>query len=220
MKRTVVTQSFEHDHISSPPGFPGSICLHGVFFTVLCLTGIYSSLLPHSPQKRVPIGLTVPHLEHFFCFREAPQLLQKLPWPEGLPHWGQVICLLSILPSNTTVLAAFCWISSTIFWDLAWTISTFMRGAHSTQRPSSSLKSDSQTHCLHLWHRWKCLFASFCAISKARSCSLCHSGDIPWNLSLKIFPPRSTLYPKLWAPSSEAPMEKPRDRPRKREPFL
>ena len=57
------------------------------------------------------------------------------------------------------------------------------------QRPSSSLKSASHTHCRQPWQRWKCCWASFWALTKACSCSFCHSGLIPLNLSESISEP-------------------------------
>jgi hypothetical protein len=139
----------------------------------------YVSLLPHSPQKLVPAGFFAPHFEHTFRPRGAPQLLQNLPEPAGLPHSGQMVCLCVTSPVKTWVLSAFCFMSVTIFSALAAATSVLSLGASSMQRPSCSFQSFSQTYLWHLGHRWKWPFASFCASSKACSCSLCHSGVMP-----------------------------------------
>ncbi len=125
--------------------------------------------------------------------RGAPQLLQNLPEPAGLPHSGQMVCLCVTSPVKTWVLSAFCFMSVTIFSALAAATSVLSLGASSMQRPSCSFQSFSQTYLWHLGHRWKWPFASFCASSKACSCSLCHSGVIPSKRWLMASAPRSKV---------------------------
>ena len=100
------------------------------------------------PAKRVPKGLFVPQRSHFSIVSEAPQLLQNFPSPAGLPHCGQSVCLLSISPWKTCVSGLLLDIIDHLF-ARAEAISTFIRGAHSTQRPSCSFQSFSQSHWRH-----------------------------------------------------------------------
>ena len=109
--------------------------------------------MPHSPQKLVPAGFFAPHLRQTFKPRGAPQLLQNLPCPAGLPHTGQIVCLLLISPVKTCVVSAFCFMSATIFSARAAATSVLSRGASSMQRPSCSFQSFSQTYLWHLGHR-------------------------------------------------------------------
>ncbi|VVC71636.1 Uncharacterised protein [uncultured archaeon] len=69
---------------------------------------------------------------------------------------------------------------------------TFSRGAHFTHKPSCSFQHVSQTQSAQFGHLWKFPFASFCAFSKAASCSFCHSGDMPVNRPLTASTPLST----------------------------
>ena len=145
--------------------------------------------MPHSPQKLVLSGFLAPHLGHTFNPNGAPQLLQNLPEPAGYPHTGQIVCLCVISPVYTWVVSAFCLMSVTIFSALAAATSVLSLGASSMHSPSCSFQSFSQTYLWHLGHLWKCPLASFWASSNACSCSLCHSGVMPWNRSLIAFAP-------------------------------
>jgi len=117
--------------------------------------------VPHSPQKLVPAGFFAPHLGQTFKSRDAPQLLQNLPVPAGLPHTGQIVCRLLISPVKTGVVWAFCFMSATIFSLRAAATSVLSRGASSVQRPCCSFQSFSQTYLWHLGHRKKWPLASF-----------------------------------------------------------
>ena len=115
----------------------------------------YVSLVPHSPQKLVPAGFLAPHFGHTFSPRGAPQLLQNLPEPAGLPHTGQRVCLLDISPVKTCVVWAFSLMSVTIFSALAAATSVLSLGASSMHSPSCSFQSFSHTYLWHLGHRLK-----------------------------------------------------------------
>ena len=136
-------------------------------------------MVPHSPQKLVPAGFFAPHFGQTFNSRDAPQLLQNLPCPAGLPQTGHIVCRLLISPVKTCVVSAFCLMSATIFSALAAATSVLSLGASSMHSPSCSFQSFSQTYLWHLGHLWKWPLASFCASSNACSCSLCHSGVMP-----------------------------------------
>ena len=58
-------------------------------------------LVPQLLQKRTVCAFCAPHLGQTFSAMDAPQLLQNLPLPAGLPQVGQMVVLLSIFPCQT-----------------------------------------------------------------------------------------------------------------------
>ena len=67
----------------------------------------------------------------------------------GLPHEGHLTVSVCSLPLQSTCSSAASFRLRSIALAFALVTATLSLGAHSTQSPSSSLKSESQTH---LWH--------------------------------------------------------------------
>jgi len=64
-------------------------------------TAVAWRLLPQLLQKRTEGAFFAPHLAHSFCSMLAPQLLQNLPVPAGLPQAEQMVVFCSIFPCHT-----------------------------------------------------------------------------------------------------------------------
>jgi len=63
--------------------------------------------VPQLLQNFTVWAFCAPQEGHTFSAMEAPQLLQNLPFPAGLPQEGQMVVLLSISPSHTVAAAPF-----------------------------------------------------------------------------------------------------------------
>lgn len=50
------------------------------------IKSVYSRAEPHTPRNFVSVEYFAPHFVHSFKVSDAPQLIQNLPSPAGLPH--------------------------------------------------------------------------------------------------------------------------------------
>ncbi len=96
-------------------------------------------LAPHSLQNFTPGAICAPQAGQGTRAMLAPQLLQNLPLPAGFPQTGHTVVLLSIFPFHTVAVSDYSSILRCMAEALALATYTSCRGAHSTQRPSSSL---------------------------------------------------------------------------------
>lgn len=65
------------------------------------VAGALVRLQPQLLQKRTVCEFLKPQLGQDFISMLAPQLLQNLPLPAGLPQFGQMVVLLSSFPDHT-----------------------------------------------------------------------------------------------------------------------
>jgi hypothetical protein len=62
---------------------------------------VCARFVPQLLQNLTLNAFFAPHFGHSFKSIDAPQLLQNLPAPAGLPHEGHIVVLLSIAPCHT-----------------------------------------------------------------------------------------------------------------------
>jgi hypothetical protein len=108
---------------------------------------------PQLLQKRTVCAFFAPHVGHSFKSMLAPQLLQNLPVPAGLPQVGQIVVLLSIAPCQTVADCPALSILRFIACARACATYTSCLGAQSTHSPSSSFKQWSHAYLLQFGQR-------------------------------------------------------------------